>query len=177
MAPRLLHYRVMKFLVSMLAFASLAACMTASGDDGGGGADSTPDSRCASGLRWTGGNSESPLMHPGGDCIGCHSSGEGPRFLVAGTVSASLDEPADCFGVEGAVVTITDANGTSIDATSNAAGNFYISARQNLAMPIHASVQLGGHVNAMGAAQSTGACASCHTATGTGGAPGRILAP
>lgn len=116
-------------------------------------------------------------MHPGGDCIGCHSSGEGPNFLIAGTVHLAIDEPADCYGVEGATVTITDVTGQSMDLVTNAAGNFYASARSGLTMPIHASIQYEGRIRAMGVAQSTGACASCHTATGAGGAPGRIIAP
>jgi hypothetical protein len=155
----------------------LAACGldSAGGEEGEGGA--TADSRCASGLRWTGGNAESSLMHPGADCIGCHSAGEGPRFIVAGTVHLQIDEPSDCYGVEGAVVTVTDANSQSMDLVTNAAGNFYLSARNNLRMPIFASIAFEGRVRAMSVAQTTGACASCHTETGASGAPGRILAP
>ena len=37
-------------------------------------------------MKWTVGDRESPEMHPGRSCIDCHAKGEGPRFLVAGTV-------------------------------------------------------------------------------------------
>src|SRR5215208_1118410 len=37
--------------------------------------------QCSSGRQWTGGDRESPEMHPGGACIDCHSrDDEGPRF-------------------------------------------------------------------------------------------------
>jgi hypothetical protein len=146
-----------------------------SGGDGSGGMTSDPS--CASGMRWTGVDHESPLMHPGGDCIGCHSSGEGPRFAIAGTVSESLSDPVDCYGVQGAVVTITDAASQTFTLTTNEAGNFYLSARTAVTMPIHASIAFEGRTRAMVASQVVGACASCHTSAGANGAPGRILAP
>jgi hypothetical protein len=159
---------------SWLFLLGLVAC-TENGEEGGGGIST--DNACSSGLRWTGGNAESPAMHPGADCIGCHSSGEGPRFLIAGTVYATIDEPTDCLGVSGVTVTITDATGRTADVTSNDAGNFYLSAKSGLTMPIRASLAFEGRQRIMGAAQGTGACASCHTTTGASGAPGRILAP
>jgi len=157
------------------ALIALVASCTESEDEEGGGA--VADARCATGLRWAGGDAESPLMHPGADCIGCHASGEGPEFVVAGTVQAAIDDPTDCYGVPGAAVTITDATGKSVATTTNEAGNFYVDARDALVMPIAAVVELDGRLRSMTAQQMTGACASCHTATGASGAPGRILAP
>lgn len=161
----------------------LAAC-TGGGDDEGGeggeGGSGTPvdPAECASGMKWTGGDSESPLMHPGGDCIGCHASGEGPTFAVAGTVYDSSNEPLDCFGVAGATVEITDAANQVFTLTTNDAGNFFLRARDaDVAMPIHAVVKYNGNEHAMSAAQSTGACNTCHTEQGANGAPGRILIP
>ena len=150
------------------------------GGEGGEGGTGTPvdQSTCASGLQWTGGDSESPLMHPGGDCIGCHAAGEGPTFVIAGTVYDSPGEPLDCFGVAGATVEITDAAQQVFTLTTNDAGNFFLRARDaSVTMPIHAVVKWSGNQHGMVAAQSTGACNSCHTEQGANGAPGRILIP
>lgn len=130
-----------------------------------------------SGLKWIGGNAESPLMYPGRDCIACHSKGEGPGFISAGTVYAGIDEKNDDFGVEGATVRLTDARGAVITMATNIAGNFMLSRRTTLAMPYTAKVLFGNSENAMSTPQSNGNCMSCHGATGSGGAPGRIVAP
>lgn len=133
---------------------------------------------CSSEQQWTRGNHESPLMHPGRDCIDCHSRGEGPSFSIAGTVYPTAHEPNDCNGVEGdndVHVEITDAAGTTITLSVNSAGNFYSTER--VAYPIQAKVVTIGQERAMGAAQMTGACNSCHTETGLNGAPGRIMLP
>jgi hypothetical protein len=133
---------------------------------------------CLSGMKWTGGDSESPEMHPGSDCIACHASGEGPRFLVAGTVYQKLDEPIDCYGAEGAVVRLTDGKGKLTTLTTNKAGNFMLRFRGNtFAMPFTAKVMFKGNERVMATPQSTGNCAGCHTARGAAGAPGRILLP
>lgn len=135
-------------------------------------------SLCASGLKWASGNAESPLMHPGGDCIGCHSQGEGPSLVIAGTVYGAPNEPQDCYGVEGVSVLVTGANGQEVELVTNAAGNFYLTQRDSsLTMPIRARVESAGGVNAMAAAQESGSCNSCHTEGGANGAPGRILVP
>jgi hypothetical protein len=165
----------MKFVWLAIFAALVVSCTESEGNEDGGG--SVADSRCASGTRWAGGDAESPLMHPGADCIGCHSSGEGPNFVIAGTVQAAIDDPTDCYGVPGATVTITDATGKSVSVLTNDAGNFYVSARDALTMPIQARVAFDGRERAMAGAQMTGACASCHTTSGANGAPGRILVP
>jgi hypothetical protein len=90
-------------------------------------------------------------------------------------VFSALDEPIDCNGVEGATIEITDADAQVVTLTSNAAGNFFLGAGQStLVFPITAKVIVGDTENAMASAQSSGACNSCHTDAGTGGAPGRI---
>jgi hypothetical protein len=129
-------------------------------------------------MHWTSGDEESPQMHPGGACIACHSRGEGPRFSVAGTVFPTAHEPTDCYGVEGGSdvhVEITDAAGSVLTLSVNAAGNFY--STKTVAYPFHAKVVTMGQERAMGAAQATGDCNSCHTETGKNGAPGRIMLP
>jgi hypothetical protein len=144
----------------------------------GGGGTKVDSGTCLSGMKWTGGDSESPEMHPGGNCISCHAAGEGPRFVVAGTVYRALNEPTDCYGVQGATVQLTDAKGTVFTMTSNKAGNFMLRARgKTPAMPFTAQVSYKGQVNAMGSPQSTGDCAACHTAAGNNGAPGRVIIP
>ena len=47
---------------------ALCLAMAACSSSGTTAADST----CKSGVKWTGGDQESPEMHPGGDCIACH---------------------------------------------------------------------------------------------------------
>jgi hypothetical protein len=97
---------------------------------------------------------------------------------VAGTIYRKLDEPTDCYGVPGVVVELTDAKGQVVTLTSNRAGNFMLRVRgQTLAMPFTARVKLKGQQSEMGTPQSTGNCASCHTAQGANGAPGRVVAP
>lgn len=151
---------------------AVAAC------EGGPSIDEVPVSECASGKKWSGGNAESPLMHPGRDCDGCHrSEGEGPRFAVAGTVYSLPDEPDDCFGVEGVDVEITDATGKVWLLETNEAGNFYLSASAGIEAPYMARVLDGDLERVMATAQTDGQCATCHTQTGANNAPGRVLAP
>lgn len=162
----------------VLGLALITACTNAEDDDDDDGGGGTPSGECSTGMRWTGGNSESPLMHPGGDCIGCHTQmHEGPRFVAAGTVYDVIDEPIDCYGIPGVAVTLTDANGKSVMSTTNSAGNFYFSTQANLVPPLHAKLAFEGRERVMMAGQATGACATCHTETPDETLPGRILAP
>jgi mono/diheme cytochrome c family protein len=121
---------------------------------------------------------EGETMEPGGDCIGCHSSNDGPSFLAAGTVMASQHDDTNCNGVAGVTVRLRGADGRTIDMTTNRTGNFFYEGRaSDLALPFTAEVIRGGKTNAMLTAQTTTNCASCHTAEGANLAPGRILAP
>jgi mono/diheme cytochrome c family protein len=120
----------------------------------------------------------SPEMEPGGDCIGCHASNDGPGFLLAGTVMASLHDDTNCNGVANVTVKITGADGKQLTLTTNRTGNFYSEARASaLVLPFKAEVIRGGKTNAMVTAQTVTDCGSCHTAEGSNLAPGRILAP
>ncbi len=130
-----------------------------------------------SGLKWIGGNRESPLMRPGMSCIGCHARGEGPRFQVAGTVYTNIDEKDEYFGVEGLVVALADAKGTTARYTTNKAGNFYSGRGAALKAPFVVKVLGKKGENAMASPAPNGDCASCHTASGENGAPGRVVAP
>jgi hypothetical protein len=133
---------------------------------------------CLTGMKWTGGDEGSPDMHPGRSCIDCHARGEGPRFVVAGTVFRQLGEPNDTYGVRGAVVQLTDAKGNVVRLTTSTAGNFMLRARGNpIAFPFTAKVFYQGRESEMVTPQSSGNCAACHTPKGGNGAPGRIIAP
>jgi hypothetical protein len=135
------------------------------------------DSACMSDSWWNRGNSGSPLMRPGGDCIGCHQDmGEGPRYTVAGTVYRELDEPDDCDGAMNVVVEIVDAKGDVWTQTVNSAGNFFMK-DSAMVFPVTTRVIEGDLERVMVAPIQTGNCASCHTADGTDGAPGRVIAP
>lgn len=133
---------------------------------------------CTSKMNWTGGNRGSAQMNPGMACISCHSSGEGPRFAVAGTLYPTAHEPDRCDGVDGtngAQVIITGADGRMQTLTPNSAGNFY--SQTTIKTPYQAKVVYMGRERAMVAMQTSGDCNSCHTQNGANSAPGRILLP
>lgn len=134
---------------------------------------------CSTGSTWTEGEDGSPLMQPGGNCIQCHAEeGEGPLFVLAGTVMNAFDDDTNCNGVEGVTVQITGADGQIVELTSNSAGNFFLRASEgSVAKPYTAKLIYEGKERPMGTPQSEGACASCHTPEGANGAPGRIVAP
>lgn len=162
--------RLMMLVAAMVAATTAAAC---------GGGSTTP-TNCTSGKAWTGGNSESPLMNPGQDCIACHASeSEAPKFVIAGTVMGATNDDDNCDGLEAVKVRITGNDGAVLELTTNAAGNFF--AREGMAtvaLPFTAEVEgPGGKINKMTTPQSDGSCNSCHGATGTNGAPGRIIVP
>ena len=139
-----------------------------------------PTSECATGRKWVGGDSGSSLMRPGRDCIACHARGEGPAFLVAGTVypADGLSSNDDCFGIAGATVIVEDAAGRSFALETNDAGNFYLTRGGGpIELPLSVELERDGTIQAMTLRPDVGACASCHTAEGSGGAVGRIIAP
>lgn len=156
--------------------AGLAVVWGTACGDGSDKLTEVPTDECASGLKWTGLDFGSEYMHPGGDCIGCHSSRPfTPTFTAAGTVYDDLDAAEDCAGTSGATVEITGADGKVLSLTTNAAGNFHTS--EPIALPYKIRVLRGDQENVMQTPQSTGACNSCHTQAGKNGAPGRVLAP
>lgn len=107
-----------------------------------------------------------PLHRPGQPCLVCHG-GLGPasaQFSVGGTVylyQSSTQTPAS-----GATVTIEDVNGSVGAATTNAAGNFYLTAGQW--QPTYPTlprlIALGSMQNAMTThIGREGSCAKCHS--------------
>lgn len=139
----------------------------------------TPANACVSGFMWVLGDLKSDWMHPGMDCVGCHATNSGPDLWVGGTVYAADGQVDDCGGVSGATVTVTDANGVSHALTTNYTGNFFLKQADapGFAYPYSVKVSMNGADRVMAASQTTGACNSCHTQTGSGGAPGRVLQP
>jgi len=140
--------------------------------------DGLPEN-CSTESGWDGDDEGSELMHPGGNCIGCHAEeAEGPRFVVAGTVMNDLRDDTDCNGVAGVTVEITGADGQVVTLTTNAAGNFFLRESQGtVAMPYTAKLSYQGRERVMNTPQPSGACAACHSAKGADGAPGRVLVP
>lgn len=129
---------------------------------------------CASGKRWVGEKTGSEEMYPGRDCVACHRDNDGPAFFAAGTVYDVYDENGavtsqnDCFGLEGATVTISAADGQVFQAKTNRAGNFFFEGDESsLAMPFRATIEYelpGGTLSrqAMDSSPSYGGCAHCH---------------
>ena len=157
----------------LLSGLGVAAALTAVACGNGNAAPAV----CSTNSDWTQGDQRSPLMHPGGACIECHSAGEGPKFALAGTVMAATHDDTDCNGAEGAMVEITGADGTVTKLTANAAGNFYSESNAALSTPYTVKIIQGTKARVMVASQTVGDCNTCHTAAGANGAPGRILLP
>ena len=119
-----------------------------------------------------------PLHRPGQPCLVCHDGAvANPAMSVGGTIYAAygLSSP-----LAGASVTLTAENGSTYTATTNAAGNFYITARAwQPVYPLRVTVGLG----ALTAVMTTiigrdGSCASCHVDPQSRISAGRVyLAP
>jgi hypothetical protein len=152
------------------------SCTTDAGFPDAGPPDPLNDPpQCTSGQSYTG--SEGSTMRPGEACVACHKAQGGPGFNVGGTVYPTGHEPNDCVASAsaGAVVTVTGSTGTSASFTANSNGNF--SGNANVTFPITAVVTFNGKTRAMTTAVASGDCNSCHTQTGTNGAPGRVTLP
>lgn len=160
----------MKFIIGCFLCAGvLVGC----GDD----TESVSAEECLSTTKWIGGNDGDSHMNPGQACNQCHRSDEGPIFRFAGTIYEDYTQKNNCFGIEGYLVEITDANGTVHTAKSNAAGNFY-SEGAKVVGPYTAIVRApDGSERPMLTPQTDVDCNTCHGATGTQGAPGRIVVP
>ena len=138
-------------------------------------ADNAAPNNCSTNKTWSSGDQGSPSMHPGGNCIECHSSGEGPHFSIAGTVMNDSKDDTNCDGVSGVTIALKGSDGQTVTLTSNGAGNFYSS--NAVATPYTVTLTYNGKTRQMTAAQTDMNCANCHTAEGANGAPGRILLP
>lgn len=141
-----------------------------------------PQTVCSSGTTWSWGNEGSSRMNPGKACIACHSTGEGPRFVAAGTLYPTIREPDLCNGANGqstfsgVQVELIDANGTVFPMSVNSAGNFSLQ-YATVVKPYTARVVYQGKTRTMATPQQSGDCNSCHTEKGLNGAPGRVTLP
>jgi len=123
---------------------------------------------------------ESELMEPGGTCIDCHTSYEGPAFTIAGTVMSALHDDTNCAGVASITVAITGADGMRVELVSNSNGNFKLDRWPGTKLfPYTAEVIRDGVVGKMLMPRQQGEsdCNTCHTASGANAAPGRIVPP
>lgn len=152
--------------------------------------EDVPTDVCASGKRWAGEKTGSEEMYPGRDCVSCHQDNEGPEFLAAGTVYGRYDYDGafttnnDCFGIEGATVTITAGDGQVFRTRTNRAGNFFFEGRESsLVKPFEAEIEYrlpdgSRSRQTMTSSPSYGGCAHCHSpaaVTTPGACPGDIL--
>ena len=153
--------------VLVVLFSVLLACA-----DEGGPVD---DPSCSTGVRWSGGG-DSPMMHPGRDCNGCHGKGVARVFDVVGTIYDVPHEKDECFGIPDVTVRLQGADARVLELVTNDAGNLERE-QADVASPYTVVLELEGR-------QLTGVtphddldCAGCHTREGERGAAGRILAP
>jgi len=152
--------------------------------------EDVPTDVCASGKRWIGELTPSEEMFPGRDCVGCHMREGGPELIAGGTVYGLVDREGartvlnDCFGVEGARVTITGADGQRLQTLTNRAGNFFFEGRESsLATPYSVVVEYDFEDGrrsrqSMVSSPSYGGCARCHRTDTTptlGAGPGEAL--
>jgi hypothetical protein len=117
-----------------------------------------------------------PLHRPGQPCLLCHdgSVGSPEGFSVAGTVFA---RSGDRTPASAAVVHLTDATGATFDATTNAAGNFYILPGQwTPHYPMAASVtgSAGQPVLMQTLIDTNGSCSGCHVDPAGPTSPGHV---
>jgi hypothetical protein len=111
---------------------------------------------------------------PGQPCLTCHDGSTAhPAMSVGGTVYGVLGSSTP---LAGATVTLTDVNGATTTATTNAAGNFYVEASAwSPTFPIHAAVTLGGVVASMSSLIGRdGSCAGCHVDPASRISAGRV---
>lgn len=108
-----------------------------------------------------------PTHRPGQPCLTCHGSSgpANPEMSVAGTAYAVRGGPDP---LQGATVTLTDANNVSRTVTTNSVGNFYVFKQEwDPIFPLSVSLSDGTTSIAM---QTTigrdGACATCHKGAG-----------
>lgn len=109
------------------------------------------------------GVAQGPLHRPGQPCLVCHDGSTAhPAMTVAGTVNAVLGSAAR---LAGASVALTDVRGSTVMATTNAAGNFYVEpGTWRPTFPLHVAISFGGYTSTMSTIIGRdGSCASCHT--------------
>jgi hypothetical protein len=105
-----------------------------------------------------------PAHRPGQPCLACHTDGgrAQPAFAIAGTTYRERDAP----NVLGHVtVTLSDADGKTLQTRSNCAGNFYL-LPQEVAMrePFWVTLVFNGRsIDMESPVYREGSCAGCHS--------------
>lgn len=148
---------------------------------GGTGGSTAASKACASGVKTQ--TTKGEDMNAGRACLSCHKGK--PSLAVAGTVFGAPDQPNSCAAVQpdgspisGAVMTITDAEGTVVDVDVRAKGNFLIKTKDHkLVPPYLAKLTWEGRTVEKQVPVQSGDCNICHTQTGTKGASGRLVLP
>jgi hypothetical protein len=134
--------------------------------------------KCSTQQWWNAGDSGTETMHPGGDCIGCHSTNGGPQLAIGGTVMGRHDDGDDCRGIPNVTVDIIAKDGSiALTEQTNDAGNLLASGDLTSIAPYTIKLTYQGRAIAMTTPQTDGNCLHCHTVQGKNGAPGRITAP
>ena len=144
------------FLSRLLLVLGPLVLVASCAEDGGGPTVSSGD----------GVGPKGPLMRPGQDCNQCHrpnNSFGAPVWTAGGTVLATTKGGG---AVEGAVISITDADGKNVTLTSNEVGNFYTSTP--LVVPYDITITYGGESRRMpfkdGKPNGSPNCNHCHAA-------------
>ena len=118
-----------------------------------------------------------PLHRPGQPCLLCHDGaiGDPPAFSIAGTV---FETPTSALAEDGATVSLTDANMSQYVATTNGAGNFYLTPSEwSPVFPLSAitvTSASGMTVTMQSNVGRDGACATCHFDPAGADSPGHV---
>lgn len=121
------------------------------------------------------GEHEGATMMPGSACLSCHSPGSGDEgeeepFTFAGTVYSG---GTGTSGLDGAMISVTDAADQPVQVTSNSAGNFFY--EEQVTLPLSdVTVTVGENSLKMMSPATNGNCNSCHAKDST---TGRIIGP
>ena len=127
-------------------------------DSGGGGGPAT----CAQAATPPG----SGHHNAGANCATCHTGNGAPLWTVAGTLYTAGGTAA-----VGATITVVDANNKTISIVTAQNGNFWTT--ESVKAPLKVKASRCPSTASM-TANATGACNSCHAASGS---PGRIKLP
>jgi hypothetical protein len=116
-----------------------------------------------------------PLHRPGQPCLLCHDGalGDPSAFSVAGTV---FQVPGSRRPAVSAEVYLTDVTGSNHVATTNAAGNFYVTPGEwTPSFPVQVVVKpaVGPDVFMLSLAED-GSCATCHSDPPGRDSPGHV---
>jgi hypothetical protein len=105
----------------------------------------------------------SPTHRPGEPCVACHSAYEGadPPLSIGGTVY-TIDANGNLAGAPGVLVLVSDAEGDSRKACTNASGNFYVERDKWPDPYVPLKVQAGSRTM-QSIVGRDGSCATCHT--------------